>query len=131
MSKGEDKLAKILTKEKIIFEREKSFKDLNNGRFRYDFYLPELCYILEWNGIQHYQRVSKFYSTRQAFEKAQENDRRKISYALANNIKIFCLPFFIEDKINTKEDIFKIEYLAKTRWHNDDFWRANKDLWHK
>ena len=37
MSKGEDKIIQILQREKINFEREKSFKDLKNGSFKFDF----------------------------------------------------------------------------------------------
>ena len=54
MSKGEDLIAKLLTKSKITFEREKTFKDLKHGKYRYDFYLPDYAenpIILEINGI--------------------------------------------------------------------------------
>jgi hypothetical protein len=43
MSKYENKVMEILKKEKIGFMREKTFKDLRNGLFRFDFYLPNYC----------------------------------------------------------------------------------------
>ena len=53
MSKGEDKIVKLLNKAKIKYEREKSFSDLKHGLFRFDFYLPNVdgadC-IIEFNG---------------------------------------------------------------------------------
>lgn len=40
MSKYENKVMEILKAEKIPFYREKTFKDLRKGLFRFDFYLP-------------------------------------------------------------------------------------------
>jgi hypothetical protein len=50
----------------------------------------------------------------------QEHDRRKISYALANKIKIYIIPFWEIDKILTARQLFQDKYLAKTRWKNDE-----------
>ena len=52
MSKFEDKITSILKTEKIKFVREKTFKDLHNGLYRYDFYLPELNVIIPSNIIE-------------------------------------------------------------------------------
>jgi hypothetical protein len=53
MSKGEDKIINILNNAHVIYQREKTFSDLKHGKFRYDFYLPNLfgkeC-IIEFNG---------------------------------------------------------------------------------
>lgn len=53
MSKCEDRIVDLLNKEKIFFIREKTFKDLKHGLFRFDFYLPDVdggrC-IIEYNG---------------------------------------------------------------------------------
>lgn len=40
----------FLQKSKIRFEREKTFSDLRNGKYRYDFYLPTLNTIIEVDG---------------------------------------------------------------------------------
>ena len=39
MSKGEEQIASLLKKSKIVFEREKTFTDLRKGKYRYDFYI--------------------------------------------------------------------------------------------
>lgn len=39
MSKYENKVMEILKKSKLTFIREKTFKDLKRGLFRFDFYL--------------------------------------------------------------------------------------------
>lgn len=123
MSKGEDKIVDLLNKSGIKFVREKSFSDLKHGLFRYDFYLPNVDggpAIIEFNGEQHYHFVSKFYKTPRDLRKTQEHDRRKISYALANDIKIYIIPFWEINKITTARQLFDEKYRARTRWKNDE-----------
>ena len=123
MSKGENKIVDLLNQAGIKFQREKSFSDLKHGLFRYDFYLigPDGApVIIEFNGEQHYHYVSRFYRTPREWRKMQEHDRRKISYALANGIKIYIIPFWEIDKITTARQLFQDKYLARTRWKNDE-----------
>lgn len=123
MSKGENKIVDLLNKSRIKFEREKTFSDLKHGLFRFDFYLTDAqggrC-IIEYNGEQHYHYVSKFYKNPTEWRKMQEHDRRKISYCLANGIKIYIIPFWEIDKISTAAELFNDKYLAHTRWKNDE-----------
>lgn len=123
MSKGENKIADLLNRVGVKFQREKSFSDLKHGLFRYDFYIPDLDggpAIIEYNGEQHYHYVSKFYRTPRDWRKMQEHDRRKISYALANKIKIYIIPFWEIDKITTARQLFQEKFLARSRWKNDE-----------
>ncbi len=123
MSKGEDKICDLLNLQRIKFQREKTFSDLKHGLFRYDFYLPYYDggeAIIEFNGEQHYHYVPRFYKSPRDWRKMQEHDRRKISYALANDIKIFIIPFWEIDKITTAAELFQDKFLAKTRWKNDE-----------
>lgn len=122
MSNGEEKILRILLGAGIKVQREKSFSDLRGGKFRYDFFLPDQHAIIEYNGEQHYYQVKKFHKTRSEFTKAQENDRRKISYALANNYTIYCIPYWELEKINTYKDLFSPMYIAADRWKNDKDW---------
>lgn len=123
MSKGEDRIVDLLNKEKIFFVREKTFSDLKHGLFRYDFYLPYVDggpIIIEYNGEQHYHFVKKFYHDSRGLQKTQEHDRRKISYALANGIKIYIIPYWELDKIQHGRQLMQEQYRAKDRWKNDD-----------
>ena len=43
MSKYENKIMEIFKAARIPFYREKTFKDLKKGLFRFDFYLPNYC----------------------------------------------------------------------------------------
>lgn len=120
MSKGEEKIATILTKNKIEFQREKTFSDLKHGLFRFDFYLPGARCIIEFNGRQHYENIKHFFKERRDWQKAQEHDRRKISYCLANKIPIYVIPYWELDKLHTINDVLNPKFLATTKWKNDD-----------
>ncbi len=130
MSKGEERIAQILKKNKVKFEQEKSFSDLQAGLYRFDFFLPDLNggTIIEFNGAQHYSRIAKFHPTQTAFTKGQEHDRRKISYALAHKYDIYCIPYWDELTLETFEDLFRTAYKAKSKWHNDITWREHQKI---
>ena len=97
MSSLEEHVYNILIERHIDFEREKSFKDLRNNNYRFDFFLPQ-----------------------QNFIKSQERDRRKNSYCLANKIPLYRIPYWEIDNIKTLEDIFKEKFLVRSKWHNDN-----------
>ena len=118
MSKYEDSVISILKQSRINFQREKTFSDLKHGLFRFDFYIPNLYgapAIIEVDGEQHFKPIYG----RQSFLKGQEHDRRKNSYCLANNISLYRIPYWEIKNLRTANDIFKDEFLVKTRWHND------------
>lgn len=123
MSKNEEKIVKILLQEKISFIREKTFQDLKNGKFRFDFYLPKENIIIEIDGEQHFKQIKKFQKTRQDFLKQQERDRRKNSYCLANNIPLYRIPYWEIENINCFKQLIKKEFLVKNKWHNDNLRR--------
>ena len=96
MSKGELKISQLLRENGYNFTQEQSFQDLHKGIYHFDFYLPDLCgrrAVIEYNGEQHYQFNSYFFKNRLDFLHQQNNDRRKISYCLANQIDIYCIPY--------------------------------------
>ena len=118
MSKYEDYVINILKEARISFFREKTFSDLKHGLFRFDFYIPNLLgvpEIIEVDGEQHFKPIYG----RQSFLKGQEHDRRKNSYCLANNIPLYRIPYWEIKNLRTADDIFKDEFLVRTRWHND------------
>ena len=119
MTKGEEKIFKILKQNKISFIQEKSFRDLKKGLFRFDFYLPKDNIIIEFDGEQHWKHIKHFHKTRQDFMRAQENDRRKNSYCLAHSIPLYRIPYWELDNINKLEDIFQNKFKVTTKWWND------------
>lgn len=115
MSKYENFFIKIFQKENIYFEREKTYKDLQGGKFRFDFYLPEKGILIEVDGEQHFKPIYG----RQSFLKGQEHDRRKNSYCLANNIALYRIPYWDIYQIKTFKEMLQDKYLVRSRWHSD------------
>lgn len=119
-SSYELKVINILKNNNIKFEREKQFKDLCNGYYRFDFFLPYLNVIIECDGEQHFGYSKLFHRKREDFLKSQERDRRKNSYCLANCIKLYRIPFWEFENIKNFSDLFQDKFLVKNKWHNDN-----------
>lgn len=127
MSTFEKIVYKLLKDNNINFEQEKQFKDLYNGLYRFDFYLPDQNCVIEVQGLQHYIYTSQFYTNKSDFSKAQERDRRKLAYCLAHGIKAYCIPYWEMGNINCLDDLFQKKFLVKTKFHNDEVWRNQKN----
>lgn len=125
-SSGERKIISILEKEHITYEREKTLTIPRISRCRYDFYLPELNIFLEYNGEQHYEYIKYFFENLSDFKHRQELDRLKISAALADNIPLYCIPYWEFDNIQTFSDLTQSKFLAKNKFHNDIIWREHQ-----
>src|SRR5690606_3326834 len=74
----------LLKQNDIKFEYEKTFDWLKKKR--YDFYLPELNWIIEVHGTQHSQE-SPFHKTGQSLKEVQANDKLKHDAAVENGIE--------------------------------------------
>lgn len=122
-SKGEQKITEVLHAANVDFEREKSFKDLKGGAYRFDFYLPGRNVIIEYDGEQHFKQVKKFHPNRADFTKQQGHDRQKNSYCLAHGIALYRIPYWAINDVNSINQLLSPQYLVKTRWHNDEIWR--------
>lgn len=115
MSSYENKIVQILRAESISFEREKTYHDLRRGRYRFDFYIPEENVLIEVDGQFHFKPILG----RAAMLKQQESDRRKNTYCLANDIKLYRIPYWEMDKVNKVSDLFQEKFLVKNKFHND------------
>ena len=121
MSKGEDYLVAIFRKEKITYEREKTFSDLlgkHGTPLRFDFYLPKFEINIEYDGEGHFQQVSKF-GGRSGYMAAAERDRRKNSYCLAHHIPLYRIPYWELHNIHSLSDILTPKFLVTSKFHND------------
>lgn len=97
-SSGEVKIHNILTDYDIPFEEEYEFDDLisSSGRhLRFDFAIfdddGDLQCLIEFNGRQHYQSVSKFGGQR-GVHRQKYNDNLKRQYCLKHNYKLISIP---------------------------------------
>ena len=105
-SRGEIKIEDILRTAGFEFMEEFSFPDLisTSGRpLRFDFCVFDdegnIDFLIEYQGIQHYQPKSKFggYS---GLRKQQYNDALKRAYCKKNGYKLIAIPYWDEYKIN-------------------------------
>ena len=104
-SRGEIKIEEILEANDIVFKEEFSFEGLNspNGKpLRFDFAIFDddgnLDFLIEYQGIQHYEPKSKFGGI-QGLRKQQANDMKKREYCRNHNITLIAIPYWDEERI--------------------------------
>lgn len=90
-SVGEEIIAKLLTQNNIIFEREYSFDDLiYKNKLRFDFAIfntnGTLSHLVEFDGIQHFESTGW-----EPVETIQFRDQLKNQYCLDKGIKLIRL----------------------------------------
>lgn len=122
MSKGEDKISSLLKSANISYEKEYTFSDLKYKgiplRFDFAIKVNGKLILLEVDGQQHYTWIKKF-GTYSDFKHMQENDRRKNSYCIRNNIPLIRIPYWDLDKITIYSIFNNSNYLVKSKFHND------------
>lgn len=100
---GEEFLKNKLIENNISFIREKTFQDLIGDerplRFDFEIYINNKAILIEYQGTQHYDESSLWYS-----ERGQKYDLMKREYAKENNIRLYLL-YSIADIINFIETI--------------------------
>lgn len=102
VSKGEEKIRKILEELSISYIQQKTFPELrgvNNGLLKFDFYLPSENVVIEYQGKQHYEEVESW-NNDLTFENRVEHDQRKRKYCSNNNIKMIEIPYTDFEKID-------------------------------
>ena len=101
-SKGELKIINILEKFKISYFRQKKFEDCKSiNKLSFDFYLPKLNLLIEFDGIQHFKPV-KLFGGEKEFEKTKIKDKIKTDYCINNNIELIRISYLenIEEKLS-------------------------------
>jgi hypothetical protein len=105
-SRGEIKIEEILQQAGLEFEEEYSFPDLvsSSGRpLRFDFAVfddnGDLEFLIEYQGIQHYEAKSKF-GGYTGLRKQQYNDMKKREYCAKHGILLIAIPYWDEGRID-------------------------------
>lgn len=104
-SNGENVISNILDQYEISYAKEFSFADLkgvNGGVLRFDFVIFEnnqIKYLIEYNGIQHYQPID-FFGGEQQLQLQEQQDGLKQKYCRENKIPLIVIPYTDLDKIN-------------------------------
>ena len=97
-SVGEKRIEEFLIINCFEYEAQKHFSDL--GRFSYDFYIPSLRTLIEYQGEQHYKPVEIF-GGKEQFIFQQKSDKIKKDYAEKNNYHLLEIPYYDLKEIDT------------------------------
>ena len=105
-SRGEIKIEEILQQAGLHFEEEYIFPDLlsSSGRpLRFDFAVfddnGDLEFLIEYQGIQHYEPKSKF-GGYTGLRKQQYNDMKKREYCAKHGIPLIAIPYWDEGRLD-------------------------------
>jgi hypothetical protein len=106
--KGEKAIEDWLIKNNIEYKHEYSFSDClgkKNHPFRFDFYLPKLNKVIEYDGAGHFRDLI-FGSHKVSNKEINKNDKIKSSYCLSHNIPLIRIPYWefknIENILNER-----------------------------
>ena len=105
-SRGEIKICDILDAAGLEYKEEYSFPDLvsSSGRpLRFDFAVfddnGDLDFLMEYQGIQHYEPKSKFGGAKGLYRQ-KFNDNQKRIYCQQHGYKLICIPYWDESKLD-------------------------------
>ena len=117
-SKGECKIARILSENKLFFRKEFKFKDCcshTGQRLRFDFCVfknNKVKYLIEYQGEQHYKENS--FMGHDDFQSRIVRDKIKREYCQNNNIPLIVIPYTHFDDINIDDLLLeKTNFLYK------------------
>jgi len=127
LSKGAEKIQRLIQEEGVNFTIEKTFPDLKSSKgkpYRFDFAIYsdnwKQFILIEYDGEAHFQRIKYFHKNNTKYLNALGRDRRKNAYCLAHNITLYRVPYWEIDNINKLEDILDNEdFIVKSQYHND------------
>ncbi len=108
-SSGEKMISEFLDKSSIKYERQKKFEGCKNKlELKFDFYIPSLKTILEYDGIQHYQPI-EFFGGIDRFNYELELQKIKNDYCIKNKIRLIRISY--TDNISIiLSDLYTSEY---------------------
>ena len=109
---GEIKISEILSRAGLAYKEEYVFPDLigSTGRpLRFDFAVfdddGELDFLIEYQGIQHYEAKSKFGGA-QGLYRQKYNDTQKRKYCMEHGLTLIAIPYW-------DENIMDYDYIMK------------------
>lgn len=120
VSKGEEKIIKLLNENHIPYEKEKSFDDCINEKtgycLRFDFYVKN-DFIIEFDGEQHYKEILGSWGEDISFSERQNRDKKKNDYCFRNKIPIKRIPYWALDSLSI-DDLLSDKFLVKESENN-------------
>lgn len=105
-SRGEKLISEILDKYNIKYIRE--YKIPKYNKYRYDFFLPDLNILIEYDGIQHFKSFSYFGGNKR-FKIQKIRDCNKNKIASKNKIKLIRISYLEYNNLETILTSYLIE----------------------
>ena len=122
-SKGEAKVQSILEENNIKFETQKQFDTCrvgNNIKARFDFYIPDKNYLIEYDGNVHFYANNSGWNNSENLKRVQLNDKIKNKWCQENNIPLIRIPYTIYDTISLKDLLLETsKYIIKVNEENE------------
>ena len=112
-SLGEIKIRQWLIRNEYLFEEQKTFDGCKSKKsLSYDFFLPEVSVLIEYQGIQHYTPVD-FFGGEDALREQQERDNIKRMYAQKHGYRLLEIDYKDSDNI---DNILEMEFSNENRY---------------
>lgn len=98
---GEDRVEQFLKNHNIKYKREYRFKDCVRVQrpLPFDFYIPTLNTLIEFDGVQHFQRIGRF-GDKDNFTELKLNDEFKNNYCRDHGITLIRISYKDIDRID-------------------------------
>ena len=98
-SKGAQKVQDFLEENNIKYIQEYKFQECKNiNSLPFDFYLPDLNILIEYDGQLHYKAIAHF-GGEQTLLQTQKRDKIKTDFAKKENIKLIRIPYWHSKRI--------------------------------
>ncbi|MBR2652904.1 hypothetical protein IKD56_06345 [bacterium] len=110
LSKGEEQISFYLKQHNIQYETQKRFRDLKGiggNLLSYDFYIPFLNLLIEYQGEQHKKPIDYFGGV-ETFERQKIHDKLKREYAIKNNYNFLEIWYYDDLKEKLKQTLNSI-----------------------
>lgn len=121
-SKGETECSNVLTKLSIEFIPEYSDYRSTNRRYDFRFVVGENHYLLEFDGIQHFEHIDFFHRTEDEFIERQQVDIDKTQFAVSHGYKLIRIDY---------NEICNIEsHITGAIRKNESLYLSNHELYH-
>ena len=107
-SKGEQKIAQLLSQYNIPFETQKTFETCkfeNQYPAYFDFYVNNK-YLIEYDGLQHFESKTGGWNTEENLIKTKERDNFKNQWCKEHSIPLIRIPYWKLETL-TIEDLLE------------------------
>ena len=124
ISKQEEKIIQLLSKNKIPFLYQHSFKEI--PQYRFDFYINN-SYLVEYDGIQHFSYNGYGWNTEENFKKTRQGDQIKNNFCFINQIPLIRIPYTQKENYDINDLLLETTRFLITPNNVDNYYGIKED----